>query len=91
MKLAVGLNDCFFKKERTILHDELRFRSKAEIAIYDELKRRDVLFFPNPGRRPGASASEYGAAVAKREPDFLICYKGKWGILESTMMTSIQG
>ena len=80
--LTVGVNNCYFKREWTYLHDELHFRSKAEIAIYDELKQRDVLFFPNPAAVLGASASEYGAAVEKKEPDFLICYKGKWGILE---------
>src|SRR5262245_40986578 len=42
-----GLNNCYFKTEETITHDELSFRSKAEIAIYDELKKRRLLFFPN--------------------------------------------
>jgi hypothetical protein len=64
------------------LQDELRFRSKAEIAIYEELKHRDVLIFPNPAAVLGSSASEYGADVEKREPDLLVCYRGKWGILE---------
>ena len=79
---TIGINNCFFKQESTTLHDELRFRSKSEVVIYDELKQRDVLFFPNPAAILGVSASEYGAAVKKKEPDFLICYKGKWGILE---------
>jgi hypothetical protein len=79
---TVGLNNCFFNKERTHLHDELRFRSKAEVAIYEELKRRDVLIFPNPAAVLGVSASEYGVAVEKREPDLLVCFRGKWGILE---------
>jgi hypothetical protein len=78
----VGLNNCFFKQENTLLHDELRFRSKGEIAIYDELRRRDVLVLPNPAVVMGKSAAEYGANILKREPDFLICYKGKWGMLE---------
>jgi hypothetical protein len=79
---SVGLNNCFFKTEQTILHDELRFRSKGEIAIYDEMKQRNVLFFPNPAAVFGTTAVEYGDKVDKREPDFLVCYKGKWGILE---------
>ena len=72
----VGLNNCFFKTEKTITHDGLRFRSRAEIAIYDELKSRKVLFFPN------AAAVLGGTQLAPREPDFLICNDGKWGILE---------
>ena len=71
-----GLNNCFFKTEKTITHDELRFRSPPEIAIYDELKRRPLLFFPN------CAAVLGGAKAEKREPDFLICDKGHWGILE---------
>jgi hypothetical protein len=70
-----GLNNCFFKTEKTIAHDDLRFRSPAEIAIYDELSRRPLLFFPN------AAAVLGGAKKVKREPDFLICQEGKWGIL----------
>jgi hypothetical protein len=79
---ALGLNNCFFKREQTTVHDELRFRSRGEIAIYDELKRRNVLFFPNPAAVLGTTAAEYGADVKKKEPDFLVCLKGKWGILE---------
>lgn len=79
---TIGLNNCFFKQERTILHDELRFRSKGEIFIYEELKRRNVLFFPNPAAILGTTGVEYGEKVEKKEPDFLICQKGKWGILE---------
>jgi hypothetical protein len=77
-----GLNNCFFKKNDTILHDRLRFRSKGETSIYDELKQRNVLFFPNAAAVLGTSGTEYGEKVQKLEPDFLICYKGKWGILE---------
>jgi hypothetical protein len=71
----VGLNNCFFKSERVIKHDELSFRSPAEISIYDELKKRRLLFFPN-------AAAILGESGKKREPDFLICHKGKWGVLE---------
>ena len=79
---AVGLNNCFFKKERTIEHDELRFRSKVEIAIYEELKKRNVLFFPNAAAVFGTTEQEFGERVLKKEPDYLICLNGKWGILE---------
>jgi hypothetical protein len=71
------LNNCFFKTERVLLHDELRFRSKAEIAIYDELRTRRLLFFPNAAAVIGG-----GQRPEKKEPDFLICSAGKWGILE---------
>jgi hypothetical protein len=71
-----GLNNCFFKTENTILHDELRFRSKTEIAIYNELKKRRLLFFPNAGAVIG------GEKAMTKEPDFLICLAGRWGILE---------
>jgi hypothetical protein len=72
---ATGLNNCFFKTEKTIEHDGLRFRSPAEPPIYDELKKRKLLFFPN-------AAAVLGVDGLKREPDFLICAQGKWGILE---------
>jgi hypothetical protein len=58
-------------------HDGLRFRSRAEIHIYDALKRRDVLFFPNAAAVLGGRANQ-----DKKEPDFLVCLNGKWGILE---------
>lgn len=58
-----------------IEHDGLRFRSKTETRIYDALKQKDILFFPNP-------AAILGKRTVKREPDFLICFGGKWGILE---------
>ncbi len=56
-------------------HDGLRFRSQTEIRLYDELKKRKVLFFPN-------AAAVLGTTGMKREPDFLVCLNGKWGILE---------
>ena len=71
-----GLNNCFFKTEMTVKYDELSFRSRAEIAVYDDLKKRGLLFFPNAAAVLGGNNPE------KREPDFLICNKGKWGILE---------
>jgi hypothetical protein len=58
-------------------HDGLRFRSRAEIHIYNALKRRDVLFFPNAAAVLGGRAEG-----DKKEPDFLVCLNGKWGLLE---------
>jgi hypothetical protein len=79
---GIGLNTCFFKTEHTIEHDRLRFRSRAEIALYEALKRRNVLFFPNPAAVLGTNGPHAGEKPTIREPDFLVCYKGKWGILE---------
>lgn len=64
-----------FKPERLIKHDELHFRSKTETRIYDALKKRNVLFFAN-------ATAVLGGKNIKREPDFLICKEGRWGILE---------
>jgi hypothetical protein len=71
----VGLNNCFFPNDSIVRHDELQFRSPAEISVYDELRKRKLLFFPN-------AAAVLGEIEKKREPDFLICYRGKWGVLE---------
>src|SRR5262249_53665793 len=53
-----------------------RFRSQAEIRIAEALERAKVLFFPNCKARLGYSNRE------NREPDFLVCSRGKLGILE---------
>jgi len=70
-----SLNSASLVSKGTIEHDGLRFRSKSEIKIYDELKKRHVLFFAN-------ATAVLGGKNTKREPDFLICQNGKWGILE---------
>jgi hypothetical protein len=70
-----SLNSASLVSKGTIEHDGLRFRSKSEIKIYDELKKRHVLFFAN-------ATAVLGSKNTKREPDFLICQNGKWGILE---------
>jgi hypothetical protein len=54
----------------------LRFRSASEVRIAEALERVQVLFLPNCMARLGFSHRE------NREADFLICHKGKWGILE---------
>jgi hypothetical protein len=55
----------------------LRFRSASEVRIAQELNRRGVMFFPNCRAR-----LPVGKERRNLEPDFLICYEGKWGILE---------
>jgi hypothetical protein len=54
----------------------LRFRSGGEVRIAEALERAQVLFLPNCMARLGFSNRE------NREADFLICHRGKWGILE---------
>ena len=69
------LNSASLISKGTIEYDGIRFRSRSEIKIYDELKKRNVLFFAN-------ATAVLGCKNTKKEPDFLICQNGKWGILE---------
>lgn len=54
----------------------LRFRSQSERRIADALDKVKVLFLPNCLGRLGVSDRQ------NREADFLVCHKGRWGILE---------
>jgi very-short-patch-repair endonuclease len=62
--------------ERVIDWMQLRFRSHAEVRIAQALEKEKVLFFPNCRARLGLTTR------FNREPDFLICHEGRWGILE---------
>lgn len=55
----------------------LRFRSESEIRIAQALDRASVLYFANCKARLGPPGQR-----VNREPDFLVCADGKWGILE---------
>ena len=67
------------KGHQPLLYQEMKFGSISEDRIAQELASRRVLFFP----LPLAVRSETGAAyMDRREPDFLICQDGVWGILE---------
>lgn len=57
--------------------NRLRFRSATEIKIAEALDKRGVLFFPLCRARLNGPLGR-----VNREPDFLICQDGKWGILE---------
>ncbi|MFM5903220.1 MAG: pentapeptide repeat-containing protein [Dolichospermum sp.] len=57
--------------------ENLRFRSKTEIKIAEALDRTGVLFVPNSLARLTTPKGR-----ENKEADFLICYNGKWGILE---------
>ena len=49
------------------------FQSETETRIAKALSEAHVLFFPLPAAVAG---------VQKKEPDFVVCADGKWGILE---------
>lgn len=55
----------------------LRFRSESEISIARALDKARVMYFANCTARVSQ-----GQDRLNREPDFLICHHGKWGILE---------
>jgi len=55
----------------------LLFRSPVEITIAQTLDKYRVLFLPNCMARLG-----FPDARENKEADFLVCYDGKWGILE---------
>jgi hypothetical protein len=57
--------------------ERLFFRSPVEITIAKALDKYRVLFLPNCMARLGLPGSR-----ENREADFLVCYEGKWGILE---------
>jgi hypothetical protein len=62
--------------EHAILWNNHRFRSQAEIRLANALEKARAFFLPNCKARLGISKRE------NREPDFLVCHKGKWGIIE---------
>jgi hypothetical protein len=55
----------------------LNFRSKSEVRIAQTLDKERVLFMPNCTARVTSAEGRLN-----REPDFLVCADGKWGILE---------
>ncbi|MDB9343746.1 pentapeptide repeat-containing protein [Nodularia spumigena CS-586/05] len=62
---------------KTHTWERLTFRSKTEIKIAEALDRAGTLFLPNCLARLNTPNGR-----ANKEADFLICYNGKWGILE---------
>lgn len=62
---------------KALVWNNLRFRSRSEVKIAQALDRAGVLYFPNCRGRLTLESQR-----ANREADFLICEKGKWGILE---------
>ncbi len=70
-------NRVFPSNVAPIYYDKLRFRSKAEIYVYDALVERGLAFAPMCVLVQ-ASAEKY----SKIEPDFIIFYKGRYVVLE---------
>jgi hypothetical protein len=60
-----------------LVWESMKFNSKGEVAIAQALERLGVMYLPNCLTRVGGKDSRQA-----RFPDFLICYRGKWGILE---------
>lgn len=63
--------------KKSLTWNRLRFRSDAEREVAKVLDEMGIMFFPNAS---GRIMSEDG--MTTREVDFLICWRGKWGILE---------
>jgi very-short-patch-repair endonuclease len=55
----------------------MRFSSEPEVRIARALERAGIMYLPNCLVRAGQPN-----AMSSSFPDFLICYGGKWGILE---------
>jgi hypothetical protein len=70
----------FNLNSRIYVWEGLRFRSIAEIAIAYVLDRFSVFYLPNCLARLNDPQKPKGRA--NKEADFLVCYQGKWGILE---------
>lgn len=64
-----------FPDSPKMIHEGLSFRSKTEIRVYNALVKKELLVFPLP-------VAVMGKSRQYKEPDFVVCYKGKTGILE---------
>lgn len=67
------------KGKNSLIYNEMKFASQAEIRIAEELENRKILFFPLPLAVRNDTGIRY---QDHREVDFLICQDGAWGILE---------
>lgn len=65
------------KNRATVLWKNLRFRSETEKRIAEALERANVLFIPNCLARLNSPDGR-----ETKEADFIVCNKGKWGIIE---------
>lgn len=72
--------------KKPIVWNGMKFNSHAEIKIAQALEHVGVTYFPNCLVRVGAPNNQQTLF-----PDFLICYRGKWGILEVDGQSYHQG
>jgi hypothetical protein len=63
--------------QATMIWQNLRFRSESEKRIAQALDRAGVLFIPNCLARLTTPEGR-----KNKEPDFVVCNQGRWGILE---------
>jgi hypothetical protein len=76
----VPLNQCLpIQDKPRYPWENLLFRSAYEIAIAKALNEYNVLFLPNCMGRFGSPSPQ---KRMNKEADFLVCYEGKWGIIE---------
>ena len=72
----VALNQCLpIQDKPRYPWENLLFRSPYEIAVAKALDEHQVLFLPN-------CMARFTKEQKNREADFLVCYDGKWGIIE---------
>lgn len=67
------------RKQEPLMYNEMKFATQAEIRIAQEFESLQVLFFPLPLAVKHETGNYY---KDHREVDFLVCFKGAWGILE---------
>lgn len=65
------------KNQAIMIWQNLRFRSESEKRIAQALDRAGVLFLPNCLARLTTPEGRN-----TKEPDFVVCHQGRWGILE---------
>lgn len=76
VETGVALNQNVYQQQ-PIVWRNVRFSSEPEVKIAQALERAGIMYIPNCLVRAG-SPNE----MVSRFPDFLICFDGKWGILE---------
>lgn len=75
--IRLDIHNNLFAHEGALEWNHLRFRTVGEVRIAQALDAAGVLFLPNCRARLGDDGKR-----ENREPDFLVCHKGKWGMLE---------
>lgn len=77
---AVITEKAFSKAGKQLhIYNDMKFASRSEIRIAQELEARQVLFFPLPLAVRADTGNFYDD---HREVDFLVCQDGAWGMLE---------